>query len=394
MTPALQIALKAEKLIVGLISGTSADGIDAAVVRVKDRGLDVKIDVLAFATYAYPPEIRARVLAVSRPGAGSVDEICRLHVAVGECFASAALQVIASLNLETAQIDLIGSHGQTIHHLPTAEPIAGMPTRGTLQIGEPSVIAKRTGIVTIADFRPADMALGGQGAPLVPLMDYLLFRSAEKSRGVLNLGGIANLTFLKRNADREEVIAYDTGPANMVMDGLMQKLYRCDYDEEGRVAARGIVSNELLSRLLAHPYFALTFPKSTGREEFGEAFVEDFLAQARQFHLKDEDIIATATALTAATVWQEAQRLQTRLGNMDELIVSGGGAHNRTLINFLQQRFLSIRILKTDDFGIPSDAKEAILMAILANETISGHAGNVPSVTGAKKGAVLGKICL
>ncbi len=389
-----QVAHSPEKLIIGLISGTSADGIDAALVRVRGHALDTKIELLAFATHPFPSEIRRSILEASRPGAGSVDEICRLNAVVGECFARAALQIISSINLEVRQIDLIGSHGQTIHHLPNAEPLAGVATRGTLQIGEPSIIAKRTGIITVADFRPADMALGGQGAPLVPLLDFLLFRSEEKTRGVLNLGGIANLTFLKKGGGRNEIIAFDTGPANMVIDGLMQRLYQSSFDADGETAARGKVSGELLSRLMRHSYFAQDFPKSTGREEFGEAFGTETLTQARALRLNNEDVIATVSALTAETVWQEAQRLQARGGVMEELIVSGGGARNRTVMNFLQQKFSATPILTTDQFGIPSDAKEAILMAILANETIAGQAGNVPSVTGAEGASVLGKICL
>ncbi len=388
----IQIAQKPEKLVVGLMSGTSADGIDAALVRIRGNGLDTEMDLLAFATYPYPALLHEKILAASRPGAGSVDEICRLNAAVGECFAQAALQIIAAANLHAGQVDLIGSHGQTIHHLPNAGAIAGVPTRGTLQIGEPGLIAKRTGIATVADFRPADMALGGQGAPLVPLLDYLWFRSAQKTRGVLNLGGIANLTVLKKGASRDEIIAYDTGPANMVIDALAQKLYRRDYDEEGRIAAAGKISPELLRRLLAHPYFARAFPKSTGREEFGEAFAAELLAQA--LGLSAEDTMATATALTAESIWQEAQRLQTGCGMLDELIASGGGARNRTLMNFLRQKFSATKILTTDEFGLPGDAKEAMLMALLANETISGNAGNVPAVTGASAATVLGKICL
>lgn len=390
----MQIALKPEKLIIGLISGTSADGIDTAIVRLRHNGLNTKIGLLFFAAYPYPAAIREQILAASQPGAASADQICRLNAAVGECFAAAALQSMAALNLEARQIDLIGSHGQTIHHLPNAEALAGVPARGTLQIGEPGVIAKRTGIITVADFRPADIALGGQGAPLAPLMDYLLFRSAEKTRAALNLGGIANITCLKKGARREEIVAYDTGPANMVIDGLMQKLYQRDCDEEGRIAASGKTSHELLQRLLAHPYFARPFPKSTGREDFGEAFVAALLAQARALHLPNEDIIATAAALTAESVGQEVRRLEARCDKLEELIVSGGGTRNRALMDLLQRKLFPATMMMSDQFGIPSDAKEAILMAILANETVSGNAGNIPSVTGAQGATVLGKICL
>ncbi len=390
----LSLFQKKEKLVLGLLSGTSADGIDAALVHITGSGVESKLHLLAFETYPYPNELRARVLAASLPGKGTVDEICRLNIAVGECFAQAALQIIAAANVRTHAVDLIGSHGQTIHHLPYAEPIAGVASRGTLQIAEPSVIAKRTGIITVADFRAADMALGGQGAPLVPIMDYLLFRSATHTRALLNLGGIANLTLLKRNGALDEVLAFDTGPANMVVDGLMQKFFDQAYDKNGEVAARGKVSHELLQHLLTHPYFARAIPKSTGREEFGAEFVAQLVQRGGELQLQREDMIATATALTAESVWRGASLLEHSHGAIEELIVSGGGAHNRTLMRMLQEKFSRAKLSTTDEYGVPSDAKEAMLFALLANETVSGNAGNVPSVTGASAATVLGKICL
>lgn len=390
----LALLQKKETLVVGLISGTSADGIDAALVRLAGSGLDSQLGLLAFETYPYPRELRERVLSASLPGRGSVDEICRLNVAVGECFAQAALQILAAARVQTHEVDVIGSHGQTIHHLPHAEPLAGVNARGTLQIGEPSVIAKRTGIITVADFRAADMALGGQGAPLVPIMDYLLFRSSTHARGLLNLGGIANLTMLKKNGALADVLAFDTGPANMVIDGLMQKFFNHAYDQDGEHAARGKVSHELLQHILAHPYFARPIPKSTGREEFGTAFVAELVQRGEALKLSHEDMIATATTLTAESVWRGASFLEQSHGAIEELIVSGGGAHNRTLMRMLREKFSAAKISTTDEYGVPSDAKEAMLFALLANETVSGNAGNVPSVTGASAATVLGKICL
>jgi anhydro-N-acetylmuramic acid kinase len=388
------LAQKKEKLVLGLISGTSADGIDAALVRIIAAGLESKLQLLAFETYPYPRELRERVLAASLPGRGSVDEICRLNVAVGESFAQAALRIMARARLQTHEVDVIGSHGQTVHHLPFAEPIADLPARGTLQIGEPCVIAKRTGIVTVADFRPADMALNGQGAPLVPIMDYLLFRSATQTRALLNLGGIANLTVLKKNGGLADVLAFDTGPANMVLDGLAQKLFNLAYDENGGLAARGKVSHELLQYLLGHPYFARPIPKSTGREDFGAEFVARLVQRGRELQLDHEDLMATATALTAESVWRGAKSLEHSHGAIVELIVSGGGSHNLALMDVLREKFSSAKVAATDEYGVPGDAKEAVLFALLANETVSGNAGNVPSVTGASAATVLGKICL
>lgn len=395
----LTIAQKPEKRIVGLISGTSADGIDAALVRIRGHARDAlspheRLHLEAFATFPYPPELREQLLIASLPGAGSVDLICRLNIAVGECFAQAALKIIAQADAKPEEIDLIGSHGQTIHHLPFAEPLAGIPTSGTLQIGEPSVIAKRTGVITVADFRAADMALGGQGAPLVPFLDYMVFHSTAQTRGVLNIGGIANLTVLKKGGTLDEVIAFDTGPGNMVIDALAQKFFGKSFDENGALAAQGKVSENLLAELLQHPYFAKPIPKSTGREEFGVVFCDDMIKRATILQLTPHDLLATAAALTAETIAREARLLGKRFGKMDELIVSGGGTHNQTMMTMLQERFPPAKVATTDDYGLPGDAKEAILFAVLANETAGGFAGNVPSVTGAKATTVLGKICL
>lgn len=392
-------AHKPEKRIVGLISGTSADGIDAALVRVRDHAGDElepheRLQLEAFDTFPYPTALREQLLAASLPGAGTVDLICRLNIAVGECFAQAALKIIALAGAKPEDVDCIGSHGQTIHHLPYAEPLAGLPASGTLQIGEPSLIAKRTDIITIADFRAADMALGGQGAPLVPFLDFMFFRSTALTRGVLNIGGISNLTVLKKNCTLDDVVAFDTGPGNMVMDALAQKFFNKPFDDIGKLASRGKVSPELLNELLQHPYFAKPIPKSTGREEFGADYCEKLIQLATQLQLTPHDLLATATALTAETIARDARLLEKRFGKIDELIVSGGGMHNHTLMHMLQERFVPAKLTTTAVYGLPGDAKEAILFAALANETVRGLAGNVPSVTGAKAATVLGKICL
>ncbi len=395
----IAIAQKPEKRLVGLISGTSADGIDAALVRVRGHAHDAlspreRLQLEAFATFPYPPALREQLLAASLPGAGTVDLICRLNIAVGECFAQAALKIIAQAGAKPQDFDLIGSHGQTVHHLPFAEPLAGIPAAGTLQIGEPSVIAKRTGIITVADFRAADMALGGQGAPLVPFLDYMVFRSAEHTRGVLNIGGIANLTVLKKGGGLDDVVAFDTGPGNMVMDALAQKFFGKTFDDGGMLSAQGKVSEKLLAELLQHPYFAKPIPKSTGREEFGAAYCADLIERATRLQLTPQDMLAAATALTAETIAREARLLEKRFGKIDELIVSGGGMHNRALMARLQERFAPAKVTTTTGYNLPGDAKEAILFAVLANETVGGFFGNVPSVTGAKAATVLGKICL
>lgn len=398
MGPAMQrllrIAAKPDKLIVGLISGTSMDGVDAALVGVHGHGRNTQIEVKAFATIPYPVGLRAQLLDAARPGHGTSELLCRVNVASGEWFAHAAKELVAMAGLSLSSIDLVGSHGQTLHHLPVAAPIDGVPSRGTLQIGEPSIIATRTGVITVADFRPADMAMGGQGAPLVPYVDMLLFSSKTKTRGILNIGGIANLTLLRKAGRVQEVIAFDTGPGNMVIDELTRSLVGKEFDEGGRTAAQGRLHESLLEELLRHPYFLKLPPKSTGREEFGKEYSEQILAQARVHGLKREDIIATATMLTVESIYRAARRAAESCGAIDELIVSGGGASNLFLMEALQKHFAPASVVTSDVYGIPGDAKEAICFAVLANETVSGYPGNLPSVTGAAAPVVLGKICL
>lgn len=381
---------KPEKLAIGLISGTSLDGVDAALVYLRGTGLATELQLRHFRSFPYPGGLREELLELSTPGKGSVDQLCRMNVLLGEIFAEAALRLLESAGISAGEVDLIGSHGQTVQHLPETETRYGYPLRATLQLGEPAVIARRSGIITVADFRPADMAAGGEGAPLVPYFDFLMFRSAAKTRVLLNLGGIANLTLLKRNAAIEDVTAFDSGPANMVIDGLMQHFFQREYDRDGAVAASGTVSRELLDRLLLHPYFRKAPPKSTGRELFGKAYWEALIAAAPE--LSPADLVATASELTVETVWRACRDFLATAA-VDELIVGGGGAKNRSIMQRLQERFAPAAVRPSDDFGIPHDAKEAVCFAVLANETIAGNGGNVPGATGARERVVLGKIC-
>jgi anhydro-N-acetylmuramic acid kinase len=347
--------------VAGLISGTSVDGIDVAVVEIAER-----IQVIATATVPYPPEVREAILSVSNTTAHT-GTIARLNFLLGELFAEALRTT--GVPLET--IGLIGSHGQTIFHEGEPVEFLGRKIVSTMQIGEAAVIAERTGIETIADFRPSDIAAGGKGAPLVPFLDYQLFRHVERARIALNIGGISNLTVLPANAKPDEVIAFDTGPGNMVMDAVAPP-----FDRNGERARAGRVNAALLDRLLADPYYLRAAPKSCGREQYGLEFI-------RQTGID----IATATELTARTIALAiGQYPATR-----EVIVSGGGAHN----GFLMERlgaFIDARITTTDEFGINVDAKEAILFALLAYQTFERRAGNLPSATGARKPVILGKI--
>ena len=384
--------IKPGSLYVGLMSGTSVDGIDTVVTRLTGAGRGLRAELLAHVHTEFPPRFRTRVLNACLHG--SVAEICELNFVLGEQFARAALSAILLAKLKPSQITAIGSHGQTVHHLPNAKPPS------TLQIGEPSVIAERTGITTVADFRVRDMAAGGQGAPLVPYADWALFTHSKHPRIIQNIGGIGNLTFLPPSASLEDVIAFDTGPGNMVMDAVITKLTRGreTFDRGGQLAARGMVADVLLDECLTHPYLRRGLPKTTGREEFGEMFVKKFLSRAKQLRLTRADTMATATMFTAASIWRAYRRFVFPKVKREDLkhvqtILGGGGAKNATLVRMLKQQMAGAFNLRTnEDFGIPSSAKEPLAFAILAHATINGIPSNVPAVTGARRAVVLGKI--
>ncbi len=392
MNRLLRLQPKKQKLIIGLMSGTSVDGIDAILLRVRGSGVRTKFQQLSFRTYPYSKETRRVILNNSVPASGSVEEICRLNVLLGELFADAAGKVARSAGYRLSEIDLIGSHGQTVRHLPHSTKIGGKKIRATLQIGDPSVIAKKTGVLTVGDFRMGDIAVGGEGAPLVPYVDFILFRSSKKNRALLNIGGIANITVLPKNCRLTEVQAFDTGPGNMVIDALMKRFYHKPYDRNGRLASQGKVSQSLLHKLASHPFVRRKPPKSTGREEFGENFVSRLIRMGSS--ITRADLVATATDLTAYCVYENYRKFVVKKTKLDELIVGGGGAHNRAITAALQRYFGDVVLRRVDEYGIPSDAKEALCFALLANETVAGNPGNLPSVTGASKPTVLGKICL
>ncbi len=376
--------------VVGLMSGTSGDGVDAALVDIRGSSHDLKMKPLAFVSCPYPADLQQRVLALS--ARGTVSEICHVNVVLGEWFARAALRVIKQAGLEPAKIDLIGSHGQTIHHLPNAVDEPGIGSvRSTLQIAEPAIIAERTGIATVANFRPRDMAAGGQGAPLTPYAHYILLRDKKRSRLVVNLGGIGNVTHLPAGKGLDAILAFDTGPGNMVMDGLVRRLTkdRETMDRGGKLAAKGHVAIGLLAKLLAHPYLKRNPPKSTGREEFGDAFVEQILAAQKVHRLKSEDVLATCSLFTAITLGSARRWLN---GPVDEVLVGGGGVRNRTLMSNLSSVFSPVPVRTFEAAGWQSKAFEAAAFAVLAYQTFRGECTNVPSVTGATHPVVLGAI--
>ncbi len=386
------LIFKKSRLVVGLMSGTSVDYIDAALLSISGSGTSTKFKQLAFVSHPYPKGFREYVLKNSLPGTGSVDTISTLNILIAQFFADAVKALARKARIPCARIDLIGSHGQTIHHLPTARRLFGKSVRSTLQIGDPTTIAKLTGIVTVGDFRTGDMALGGQGAPLVPYFDFLVFRSANRSRALLNIGGIANITLLRKNCSVRDVLAFDTGPGNMIIDALMKKLYRKEFDEKGAVASKGRILTDVIRFMLAHPHLKQAPPKSTGREVFGKMFVGEILRHTRG--ARKQDIIATVTEFTPLTIYQQYAQFLRKRCRLDELIVSGGGTHNRYIMDALRQYFAPAKIMTSDELGISSDSKEAVCFAILANETISGNPSNLPGVTGASTPTILGKICL
>lgn len=376
--------------VVGLMSGTSADAVDAALVNIARRGRTLRISPLAFVSLSYSRSLQQRIVDLSLHG--HVAEICHMNVYLGELFAKAALRVIHKAKYLPTDIDLIGSHGQTIHHLPEGirEPGVGR-VRSTLQIGEPSVIAERTGITTIANFRPRDMAAGGEGAPLVPYAHLMAFGHVRRARLVVNIGGISNVTYLPPGGGIADLQAFDTGPGNMVMDALVREASKGkhSYDAGGRLALQGTVSRRLLAELMAHPFLTRCPPKSTGREEFGSPFVRHLLTKQRTSHLTTEDLLATCAAWTAETIGT-ARRWVT--DDMDDVIVGGGGVYNRAVMGHLQRVFAPTPVSTFDDHGWNSKAFEATAFALLAHDTYHGQCTNVPQVTGARHPVLLGVV--
>jgi anhydro-N-acetylmuramic acid kinase len=373
---------------IGLMSGTSADGVDVAIIDIHKNN----VDILAFDTYAYSPFLHRRILELGEQKPCSAADISNLNFLIGEVFAEAVIKLCKKSRISLQTIDLIGSHGQTIYHNPKGQRLDDRIIHSTFQIGEPSVIAQRTGITTVADFRPADMAAGGQGAPLVPFADYFLFKNKKYSRAVQNIGGIANVTYLPAGCCLENIIAFDTGPGNMIIDRLANILSKgkLKYDKGGLIAAKGKIDTAILNEMLRHPFFKRKPPKSTGREEFGKIFCDKFYRKAKNKSLSLYDILATATAFTAVSIARAYKQFLPVIP--DEVILCGGGAHNKTLVKLLQQNLPGATILRSDDFGISCDAREAVSFAILAYATIKGLTNNVPSATGAVKKLVLGKI--
>jgi anhydro-N-acetylmuramic acid kinase len=383
-------------IVAGVMSGTSADGINVALVRLEDarptktRGNhQIRFELIGHAEYPYPQTVRKFVLAVMNSQQAGVADLARLNFLLGELYAEAILTTQRRFRVKA---ELVGCHGQTIYHQGEAASFFGRKLAVTWQTGEGAVIATRVGVPVVSDFRPADMAVGGKGAPLVPFLDFLLYRDAHVGRIVQNIGGIANLTAIPAGASSAQVIAFDTGPGNMLIDTVMERLFHKPYDCDGRVAASGKVLDRVIADILRQPFFRRKPPKTAGREEFGREFAERFVRRCGR--AVSRDIVATATALTARSIADSIQRLVLGRRGYGEFIVSGGGAKNPTLMAMLadELRPLGIEIRLSDEFGLPSEAKEAAAFAVLAYESWHRRPSNMPSATGAKRPAILGKI--
>jgi anhydro-N-acetylmuramic acid kinase len=394
------------------MSGTSADGINVALARIgsvqvsRSRHRPVEssgsggpecpphmIKLLGHAEYSYPAKVRAAVLAAMNATRASVADLARLNFLLGELYADA---VVATQRKFRVKAELVGCHGQTLYHQGQPQHYLGRQVAATWQTGEAAVIAARVGVPVVSDFRPADMAVGGQGAPLVPYLDYLLFRDAKVGRIVQNIGGIANLTAIAPGASVGDISAFDTGPGNMVMDAVTERLLGKTFDRGGKIAASGTVIESAVGQMLQRKFFRTKPPKTAGREEFGREFVIEFLRACGR--ARKQDVVATATALTARSIAEAVRRfvLARPIGEkaFQEMILSGGGARNATLVGMLAERLapLGVQLRFSDELGLPSEAKESVAFAVMAYETWHRRSSNVPSATGAKRTAILGKI--
>ena len=376
-----------ERFAIGLMSGTSFDAIDAVLIRAAGSGTRMKVNLVGHCEKPFEPAFRERIARVRNGFPVRIAEISELNRDLGERFADAAIEVAAKSGVSLDAVTVIGSHGQTVAH-------AGGPGGHTLQLGDPAVIAIRTGVVTVGDFRQADVAAGGQGAPLVPFADWLLLRSETVNRAVQNFGGIANVTYLPAGGGLEQVVAFDTGPGNMVIDRAISLLTEGGeiIDTDGRTARRGIADKGLLMQLMNHPYFSIAPPKSAGAQNFGNEFTDRVVNDAVDRNMREADILATLTEMTAESV---AHAYASYLpGDVDEVIVCGGGTRNLTLMTMLRKKLRNAVVRDISEFDIESKAKEALSFAVLALASLDGVPNNVPQATGAADAVVLGKVCL
>lgn len=384
--------MRNDHLVIGLMSGTSLDGIDASIVRIIESDAEIQVESVHFSTLPFSKEIKEKILHLCDPQKARIEDISSMNMLLGELFAEASLKVIKEAGLTKEDILLISSHGQTIFHQPEPVLIHGKEISSTLQIGDIGVIAERTGILTVGDFRTRDMAAGGQGAPLIPFADYMLFREKEFGRVMVNIGGISNITVIPKGCKSSEVIAYDTGPGNMIIDAFASFITegKQSYDKDGALAAKGTMNKKWLEELLQHDYYKYPSPKSTGRELFGIEYAKKLWGQANT--LNDMDKIATITELTAKTLTMEIKKYIDS-GEIKEVLVSGGGSNNKTLMKRIEHSlFDEVRVMGTDIAGVHADEKEAVTFALLGYLCYLKKPNNLPSATGANKEVIMGKI--
>lgn len=376
-------------IVAGVMSGTSADGIDVAFARITGASTTLRVRFLGHWRTAYPRSVRNTILRMMNAHAESVAELSRLDFLLGELYADAVSHARSRLGI--TKLALVGCHGQTLYHQGNSARFLGRSLRATWQIGEGAVLAARLKLPVVSDFRPADLAAGGQGAPLVPLLDYVVYRHARRGRILQNLGGIGNLTAIPAGAERNRVVAFDTGPGNMLIDACMQQLYRRPYDRDGAIAAGGEPDQDVIPQLLRAAYFRLPPPKTAGREQFGREYASAFLRRLKG--ARKADVIATATALTARSIGVALKQIARR-GPFHDYVVAGGGVNNKTLMRMIDAELVpySLRLRSSGEFGIPPEAKEAVAFALLAYCTWNKLPGNLPAATGAHRAAALGKI--
>ena len=388
--------MKDVRRVVGMMSGTSVDGVDAALVEISGTDSEPKVKLLAFENKPYPPQVREKIFSLFTPANATVDKVGYMNFLLGEIYAKSALSVIEKAGLKPEDIDAVGSHGQTIWHAPIPESPDGIPVAYTVQIGEGSVIAERTGITTVSDFRVADMAAGGQGAPLVPFSEYLLYRREKETILLQNIGGIGNMTVMPAGAKPRDIFAFDTGPGNMIIDAVISAMTHGEktYDAGGEMAAKGRVCDALLELFKEEPYYSQPLPKTTGREHFGVQYTAKILDWWKQNPIPAEDLLATVTDLTAYSIADAYERYVLPKYQASEIIVGGGGSYNATLLGFMKKRFAphGVAVRTQEDLGLSSDAKEAVAFALMADCCLRGKANTLPSVTGAQHPAVMGKV--
>jgi len=384
------------RVIAGAMSGTSADGVDVVVVELEGHGRGIRWRVITQGVVPYDQELRRAVLRTSE--GGTCRDVCVLHFAVGQYFARVVAEVLEVGGVKVGEVDAVGSHGQTVYHMPEYVRVDRVSTRCTLQVGHPAVIAEHLSLPVVGDFRVRDVAAGGQGAPIIAYVDWALLSDPRTGRLVQNIGGIANVTVLPPGAGLGEVYAFDTGPGNMVIDEAMRVLYGLDYDEGGSTASRGSPDGRLLEELMRHPFVRAPPPKTAGRREFGRRFVERVVRRGLSLGLSKEDVVATLTTFVVRSIVYNYDRyvLRRYRGRISEVVLGGGGARNRYLVRELERelREKGIRLITHEELGVDPKYKEALGMAVLAHEALSGIPNNVPRATGARRQVVMGVIAL